>query len=224
MQGNRQPGSLFHTFTVIVISMSLAACLGEEEEPPADGQQAVTGNSNSAPVISGAAPLELTAGETYSFTPTVSDADDDALSFTISGLPSWARFDSGTGRVSGTPQEGDVGTYSGIRITVSDGQAEDSLGPFTITVQAVALGSVTLSWAAPTQNEDGTALTDLDGYNIYWGTESGSYTNSVTIDNESVTTYVVDNLSPGSYQFVATSFNRSGVESAYSDPATRVVQ
>lgn len=206
------------------MSTFLAACLSDEDEPQVDGQQAVTANSNSAPIISGAASLELTAGETYSFTPTVSDADDDALSFTISGLPSWASFDSGTGRVSGTPKEGDVGTYTGITITVSDGQAEDTLGPFTITVQAFGLGSVTLSWAAPTQNEDGTALTDLDGYTIYWGTGSGSYPNSVTIDNESVTTYVVDNLSPGSYEFVATSFNTSGVESAYSSPATRVVQ
>lgn len=224
MQGNRQPRSLFHTFTIIVISMSLAACLEEEEKLLADEQQAVAGDVNSAPVISGTASLELTAGETYSFTPTVSDADDDALSFTVAGLPSWASFDSGTGRIIGTPQEGDIGTYTGITITVSDGQAEDTLGPFTVTVQAVALGSVTLSWVAPTQNEDGTTLTDLDGYTIYWGTQPGSYPNSVTIDNESITTYVVDNLSPGSYEFVATSFNSSGVESAYSDPATRVVQ
>ncbi len=90
-------------------------------------------------------------------------------------------------------------------------------------MQAVSLGSVTLNWTAPTQNEDGTTLTDLDGYKIYWGTTSGSYPNSVTIDNETVTSYVVDNLAPGTYEFVATSFNTSGVESRYSAPATKVV-
>ena len=178
---------------------------------------------NSPPVISGTPPAEVNAGESYSFTPTVTDPDGGTRSFTVSGLPTWANFNAGNGRISGSPQAGDVGTYSGISITVSDGQAEDTLGPFTITVQAISLGSVTLNWTIPTQNEDGTDLTDLDGYNIYWGTTPGVYPNSVTIDNETVTTHVVDNLSPGTYEFVATSFNTSGVESRYSAPATKIV-
>ncbi|MBU2677377.1 MAG: fibronectin type III domain-containing protein, partial [Gammaproteobacteria bacterium] len=84
-------------------------------------------------------------------------------------------------------------------------------------------GSVTLNWTAPTQNEDGSTLTDLAGYRIYWGTTSGNYPNSVTINDENATTYIVNNLSPGTYHFVATSFNTSSVESGYSAPATRVV-
>lgn len=84
--------------------------------------------------------------------------------------------------------------------------------------------SVTLNWAAPTQNEDGTSLTDLAGYKIYWGTASGSYPNSVTINDANATSYVVNNLTSGTYEFVATSFNTSGVESSYSAPATKVVQ
>ena len=178
---------------------------------------------NSPPVISGSPPADVNAGQAYSFTPTVSDPDDSTFSFTVSGLPSWASFNDANGQISGTPQSGDVGTYSGISITVSDGEAEDTLGPFTITVQAISLGSVTLTWTAPTQNEDGTDLTDLDGYKLYWGTTPGVYPNSVTIDNETVTTYVVDDLAPGTYMFVATSFNTSGVESRYSGMATKVV-
>ena len=178
---------------------------------------------NSPPVISGSPPADVNAGQAYSFTPTVSDPDDSTFSFTVSGLPSWASFNDANGQISGTPQSGDVGTYSGISITVSDGEAEDTLGPFTITVQAISLGSVTLTWTAPTKNEDGTDLTDLDGYKLYWGTTPGVYPNSVTIDNETVTTYVVDDLAPGTYMFVATSFNTSGVESRYSGMATKVV-
>jgi len=180
--------------------------------------------NNSAPQISGVAPVSVNVGGNYSFLPTASDPDGDMLMFSVSALPSWASFDTSTGRISGTPQSGDIGTYSNISIMVSDGQANASLAPFSISVQAVSLGSVTLSWTPPTQNEDGTALTDLDGYRIYWGTTAGNYPNSVTIDNESVSTYVIDNLSPGTYEFVATSFNTSGVESAYSSPATKVVQ
>jgi hypothetical protein len=81
-----------------------------------------------------------------------------------------------------------------------------------------------LSWSAPQLNEDGTALTDLAGYKIYWGTTSGSYPNSVTIEDTSMTTYVVGNLTAGTYEFVATAFNASGVESRYSSPATKVLQ
>lgn len=94
----------------------------------------------------------------------------------------------------------------------------------TVTSTAdIAYGSVTLSWTAPTQNEDGSVLTDLDGYRLYWGQTAGRYTNSVTIDNESITIYILD-APVGTYEIVATSFNTSGVESRYSNPATIVVQ
>ncbi len=176
--------------------------------------------TNSPPTIGGTPDAEVTVGNSYSFAPTASDSNGDTLTFSVTGLPSWASFNTSTGAISGTPQSGDVSTYPGIVIMVSDGIANASLGPFTITVQAVSLGSVTLSWGAPTENQDGTPLTDLDGYRIYWGTTPGVYSNSVTIDNESLTVYVVENLAPGTYEFVATSFDMQGVESSYSNPAT----
>ena len=179
---------------------------------------------NSAPSISGSPPSEVTVGNPYSFAPAANDPDGDTVAFSVSGLPNWASFDATTGRLSGTPGDADVGTYSNIRITVSDGIDANSLAPFSITVQAISLGSVELNWNAPTLNEDGTTLTDLAGYKIYWGTDPGDYTDSITIDNPSVTTYVVDNLASGDYEFVATSFNTSGIESRYSDPTTRTVR
>lgn len=181
--------------------------------------------ANEPPTISGTPQSQVNVDTPYDFLPSASDPNaGDALTYSISGRPSWASFSTSTGRLTGTPGVGDVGTYSNITISVSDGQSSDSIGPFSIVVQGSSVGSVTLSWSAPTQNEDGTPLTDLDGYRIYWGTTPGSYPSSVTIDNESVTTYVVDNLAPGTYEFVATSFNTSGVESGYSSPATRTVQ
>ena len=179
--------------------------------------------TNTAPTISGNPPNQVNANSQYSFTPNASDPDGNDLTFSVSGLPGWARFDTSTGRISGAPSDADVGTYSGIRITVSDGGASATLGPFSITVNAISLGSVTLSWTPPTQNEDGTTLTDLAGYKIYWGTSAGSYPNSVTINNSGIASYVVDNLVPGTYEFVATSFNVAGVESVYSNVAVKVV-
>ena len=179
--------------------------------------------TNSAPTISGNPASAVNANTAYSFTPTASDPDDDALSFSIAGLPGWASFNASNGAISGTPGDGDVDIYSGITITVSDDIASANLGPFSISVNAVSLGSVTLDWTAPTENEDGSALTDLAGYKIYWGTTPGNYTSSVTVDSAGLTSYVVDNLVPGTYEFVATSYNAAGVESAYSSPATKVL-
>jgi hypothetical protein len=182
----------------------------------------VTGNR--APMIGGAPAGSVTANAPYSFTPNASDADGDDLTFSVSGKPDWAQFNTSTGALTGTPDDADIGAYTGIRITASDGQASATLGPFSITVNAVSNGSVTLSWNAPTENTDGSTLTDLAGYKVYWRTSPGAYTNSVTIDNPSITTYVLENLAPGTYEFVVTAVNADDIESDYSNQASRTVQ
>jgi len=85
-------------------------------------------------------------------------------------------------------------------------------------------GSVQLSWQPPTENADGSTLTDLSGYNIYVGTTSNTYDYmEIQLDNPGLTAYVVDNLDPGTYYFAATAFNSSGVESALSGEVVRTV-
>jgi len=182
--------------------------------------------NNSSPTISGTPPRSITAGETYSFTPRASDPDSNTLRFSITGKPAWADFDVLTGKLSGVTSDGDVGTYTGISISVTDGTQTASLPEFSIQVLAsgAATGSVTLSWSPPTQNEDGSQLSDLDGYRIYWGRAGESLGQPVTIDNPSVTRYIVENLAPGTYEFVATAVNRAGVESRFSNAITREVR
>ena len=143
----------------------------------------------------------------YLFVPIASDADGDILHFSIVNLPPWAAFEPTTGRVEGTPSSADVGTYDDVQISVTDGADDAHLAPFSITVTAVAHGTVELSWLAPSENDDGSPLTDLAGYKIYWGTQPGEYPNSVTIDNPGTVTYVLEGLVPATYYFVATAFN-----------------
>jgi hypothetical protein len=162
-------------------------------------------------------------GEAYSFTPNASDPEDDTLAFSVQNMPPWAAFETATGELSGLPTLGDVGTYNGITISVSDGPNSASLAAYSISVTQVSLGSATLSWTPPTQNDDGSTLTDLAGYKIYYGTNSGSYSTPIRIDNPGISTYVVENLTPTTYYFVATAFNSSGVESAFSGEAIKVV-
>jgi hypothetical protein len=160
----------------------------------------------------------------YSFTPTGSDADGDTLTYSINTTPAWASFDTATGRLSGTPGAQHVGATTGIVISVSDGALSASLAAFTVTVQAVATGSATLSWTAPTTNTDGSPLTNLAGYKVYWGTSQGTYPNSVTLNNPGLSSYVVESLVPGTWFFVATALNASGVESSFSGSASKTIQ
>ena len=76
-------------------------------------------------------------------------------------------------------------------------------------------GQASLSLTAPATNTDGTPLTDLAGYNIYYGTASGDYTQTINVGN--VANYTVSNLAAGTYYFVATAYDSAGNQSAYSD-------
>ncbi|MDT8420514.1 MAG: Ig-like domain-containing protein, partial [Desulfuromonadales bacterium] len=89
---------------------------------------------NDAPLISGAPSTSVTQDTPYSFTPTASDVDGDALTFSINTTPSWATFNPGTGELSGTPTNSNIGTTSGIIIGVSDGPLSASLAAFDLTV------------------------------------------------------------------------------------------
>src|SRR5579862_8906604 len=60
-------------------------------------------------------------------------------------------------------------------------------------------GSANLAWSVPTENTDGTPLTDLAGYHIYYGTTEGVWTSTVTVMDATETTYVVSGLSHGTY-------------------------
>ena len=192
----------------------LAACGGGDEEEVAAGNQ--------TPTISGSPPTTVMQSQSYSFTPTASDANGDTLTFTISGMPGWATFNATTGRLSGTPTAGNVGTYSNIQISVSDSQASANLAAFSINVVSTASGSATLSWQAPTTNTDGTPLSDLAGFKVYWGTSQGNYSNSQTV-NLGIQTFVVEALTPATWYFVVTARDSDGNESGYSNVAQKTV-
>ncbi|HZD53828.1 MAG TPA: putative Ig domain-containing protein [Woeseiaceae bacterium] len=178
---------------------------------------------NAPPTIGGTPPAEVIATESYSFTPTASDPDQDVLMFSVENRPGWASFDTASGRLYGTPGDANVGIYDGIRIAVSDGTATDSTGAFAITVVQTTTGSVTLSWAAPTQNTDGTPLTDLAGYRIYYGLAPGQYDQTLEINGAGVLSTVIDNLTQGTWYFAATAFTTSGVESDLSSEVQKSV-
>ena len=224
------PGLLLIVLSAAVLSGCGGG--GDEESAPASGTaQPPTptpaptppGTSNRAPTISGTATPAVNASSPYSFTPSAADADGDTLAFTIQNKPAWAAFNTATGRLSGTPTASDVGTYSNISISVSDGEANTALSPFAIAVTSVSNGRATLSWTAPTENTDGSSLVNLAGYRIRYGTSATALTRTIAINNASVTTYVVEDLAPSTWFFAVTAVTSSGTESTHSNVASKQI-
>lgn len=85
-------------------------------------------------------------------------------------------------------------------------------------------GSATLTWDAPTQNDDGSPLTDLAGFRLYYGDLPGIYATVIEIDDPTVTTYTVNDLTPGEWHFAATAINEAGRESEQSAPTSKTIQ
>jgi VCBS repeat-containing protein len=181
-------------------------------------------SSNTTPVISGTPALTVVQDATYRFDPSAGDPDGDTLVFSIVNAPRWATFSSTTGRLEGVPRASDVGVYSDIRISVSDGETSAQLAPFAITVTALATRSVTLSWTSPTRKTDGTPLLDLAGFKVYWGRQSGSSDQSTTISNPGISTFVVENLSTGTHYFRVKAFDSAGRESDFSNETSKTIQ
>jgi len=74
-------------------------------------------------------------------------------------------------------------------------------------------GSATMDWAAPDTNTDGTQLTTLAGYKVYYGTASGVYS---SVDVGLAKSYTVTGLTTGqTYYFTVTAYDTAGDESDY---------
>ena len=189
----------------IILALTVAACgsVGVSSGP-GSAASGITGptttTTNSPPQISGTPPTSVIAGSSYAFTPTATDADGDALTFTVANLPDWASFDPSTGKLSGTPPPASIGTYTSISISVSDGPTSASLAPFSIAVVApltisgnpptvITVGS-NYTFQPTTNAPSGTALTFSIAnapawatFNTTTGTLSGTATQSGTFSN-----------------------------------------
>ena len=184
--------------------------------PPSSG-------TNAAPTISGSPASTVVAGQAYSFQPAATDPNGDQLTFSVTNLPGWATFNASNGSVSGTPTAAQVGAYSNITISVSDGTANAALAAFSITVSDVAAGSATLAWMPPTQNSDGTVLTNLAGYQVRYGRDASNLDQTVSLDNPSINRYVVENLSTGVWYFAVVAVNSTGVTSSLSNTSNKTI-
>jgi hypothetical protein len=89
------------------------------------------------------------------------------------------------------------------------------------TAAAPATHSTSLSWTSPTENTDGSVLSDLSGYHIYYGTDRTQLTNVVDVPGIGVQTYVVDNLASGTWYFSIAAYNSRNTDGDFSNLVIR---
>jgi len=188
----------------------------------------------------GSPPTSVDVERWYGFQSWATDTDGRAVSYSIKNKPSWATFDTTYGHLYGIPPTTAAGTYANIVISAGDGISQASLPAFSIVVvgeggstsggggtttppSSGGSGSATLSWQPPTTNTNGTAINNLAGYTVYYGTSTSNYT-SVKVANPGLTSYTVSNLPAGSYSFAVVAYNSAGESSQDSKVVTKTIK
>ena len=140
----------------------------------------------------------------------------DVTSCTASG--DWSGNKAATG--SETINASTIDSQFTLTCSGAGGTVNDTV---IVTVVLNNNGTALLSWTPPTENTDGSPLTDLAGYKIYYGASPCSYSDTITINNPGLTSYLVENLANTDWFFVMTAFNSSGIESSYSTETSKTI-
>jgi hypothetical protein len=120
------------------------------------------------------------------------------------------------------PLSGEFFTGSLARTTTYSLSCDGAGGGNAIASVTVEVLDRMLRWQAPQENVDGTPLTDLAGYVVYWGQQSRSYDGSYRIDDPDVTEWEAD-IAPGEYFFALTALDSEGNESGYSNEVRKTI-
>ena len=112
-----------------------------------------------------------------------------------------------TPTTNGTDPTGSNDPSSNTSTGASSGQTQDT---------------AVLSWVAPSTSSDGTPLTDLSGFRVYYGQTaplSKAVSQQIAVDD--ITTYTVSGLQPGLYYFAVTAVDFLGNESDFSETVSK---
>ena len=157
-------------------------------------------------VVLDVSPQQIAAGDVA----TLSWSSTNATQCTASG--GW----TGEQLLDGSFIAGPLTVDTSFQLTCQD--SNDS----AMAMVSVTLIDKTLRWQAPTQNVDGSTLTDLAGYRIYWGLSSRNYVDNHTINSPLVTQWEAT-VPAGEYYFALTAFDSEDNESAYSNEVLKAI-
>jgi hypothetical protein len=84
-------------------------------------------------------------------------------------------------------------------------------------------GTATLSWTAPTHDTNGSPITNLAGYNLYYGKTSTTMTSVIAVNDPASASYVIRNLAAGTWYFAVVAYNTQAVESTFSNVVSKTI-
>jgi hypothetical protein len=203
---------LLTAVAVAALSAALLSACGGGSSP--SGEQALT--------ISGTPPNTAQVGLEWRFEPTINPKDGN-LTVDVFDIPDWVDLVPSTGLMYGVPGEGDVGAWEEIRVQVTNGSSSVSLPSFSIHVvaQGTYEGTALLSWLPPTERVDGSPIGELGGYRILYGEASGRYDRVIAVNDPGITSYLVEDLGPGTWYFALVAITSDGIASTRSNELSK---
>jgi hypothetical protein len=153
-------------------------------------------------------------------------SDGSSAAAATSEDTSTALVQQNVGMIDRSQTDGSAGVASVASNTTSPAPVTAATTPTSTSVGTVAKvtppvipvttndGVATLDWLPPTSNTDGTALTNLAGYTVYYGTSPDNLSKSAKVSNAGLSAYTVTGLASGTWYFAVTSYSADGVESA----------
>ena len=117
-----------------------------------------------------------------------------------------------SGGWSGTKAPSGAQTLSNINASTS----------YTLTC-SWSTGSTTVNWTAPTTNTDGTPLTNLAAFRVYYGNSSTSLTRVKEVNDISSSSTSISALTPATWYFKVRAVNANQIESGDSNISSKVI-
>jgi hypothetical protein len=148
----------------------------------------------------------------------ISWSTSNATSCTGSGA--W----SGNEALSGAKSTGALSTDLTFALTCSGpgGTATNST-TVSVTGAAAATGYATLTWSAPATNTNGTPVTSLSGYHLYYGNSASALTKSVAVSGAKTTSYEISGLTAGTWYFAVAADATDGTEGVKSSVGSKTI-
>jgi hypothetical protein len=142
--------------------------------------------------------------------------------------------DNGTAPANGGwDSEGYAYSGSLLGTTISSAGSTFTLGGAGSTAPATAPaaaaisdlpGTASLTWLQPTQNTDGSPLTNLAGYVVRYGASGTGLNTVLYLGSTAMTSVEISNLSSGSWEFEVCAFNTNNIESQFSAIVSKTIQ
>lgn len=149
---------------------------------------------------------------------------DNAASCDWNGAIAWRRFDAvaSSALMWATSSSNENGSGAFVRKDALFGAPPPPPPPSPPPPPTVT-GTSMLAWTPPTTNTDGSPLTNLSGYRVYWGLSATSFSSSASIGDPNLTAWIVEGLTPGTWFFAVTAL-AGGAESAFSNVASKTIE